>query len=121
MITISELQEGMNRSGEDLKPMVGMTASMYVGSDIYPMVIVGIKTPKQIEVLHLDHDFEKYVENTDEGQFVKKDVLQKLIKSTNKEIFKLRKNGRWLPQGTGLHGTGGLRIGEAEYYRDPSF
>ena len=37
------------------------------------------------------------------------------------DIYKLRKNGRWVKKGNGLWGTGAVYFGHADEYRDPSF
>ena len=103
----------------------GMCGTMHVGSDSYAMVVVKRLTPKSILVSYLaDEDLARteFDENNVE-------VLPDKYLDNYKNIqgyylptkFKFRKNGRWIREGFSLHGTGGLHIGRAENYRDPSF
>jgi len=89
------------------------------------MVVVKRLTPKSILVSYLaDEDLARteFDENNVE-------VLPDKYLDNYKNIqgyylptkFKFRKNGRWIREGFSLHGTGGLHIGRAENYRDPSF
>jgi len=119
-ISISELGEVMNRKGGDVIPKVGMAATLFVGSDCYPMVITKVYTPKKVEVVHLDHDFEKYIIKTDEGEYIRPELAYAYTHISG-EIFTMRKNKRWVQKGVGLHGCGSIGIGHAEYYLDPSF
>lgn len=110
---------------------VGMGATMFVGSDEYPMVITEVISNKKIRVAHMhDGDYECNKHITTNGiEFIPNEHMYKYVRvndtATNivpiGEIFTLRKNGRWMKEGAGLWETGGIHIGKAEEYMDPSF
>ena len=113
----------VNVDYDKVKP--GMCGTMHVGSDSYAMVVVNRLTPKSILVSHLkDEDLER-TEFDENDVEVLPDKYLVYYKATigyhAPKKFKFRKNGRWIEEGSSLHGTGGLHIGRAENYRDPSF
>lgn len=104
-------------------PKVGMPATMYVGSDRYAMIVLEVKSPKCIMVAHMrDATYEAYIKDPEHFDGEKALKLYHLFTSyyEGKE-YTLRKNGRWLPKGSGLWETCSVRFGSADNYRDPCF
>ena len=106
----------------DLK--VGMGATMFVGSDSYPMVITQVISNKKIRVAHMnDTDYENNMHVTENDiDLLPNEHMYKYVRvnevSTNIEpigdIFTLRKNKRWMKEGKGLWETGAIHIGKAD-------
>lgn len=103
----------------------GMCGTMHVGSDSYAMVVVKRLTPKSILVSYLaDEDLERTEFDENDVEVLPDKYLDNYKNTSGYHgptKFKFRKNGRWIKEGSSLHGTGGLCIGRAENYRDPSF
>ena len=110
---------------------IGMAATMYVGSDRYAMVITEILGPKKVRVDHMNNTDYEEIENYTDGnvqilrgtrmiRYAKISEDGKHWEGTGK-IYTLRKNGRWMPEGSGLWETCSVHIGKADNYRDPSF
>lgn len=114
---------------ENLK--VGMCATMFVGSDEYPMVITEVISPTIIRVADMhDGDYECNKRKDKDGiEFLPNEYMFKYVRVNDEgtnivpigDIFTFRKNKRWIEKGCGLWETGGLHIGEANEYRDPNF
>ena len=129
-ITVSMINEVINckRScNEDL--YVGLCGTKFVGSDCYPVVITEIISPKVVRVANMsDNDYNRnryHESNGNEFIYDMSDYIR-INKERTKivakgEIYKLRKNNRWVEEGHGLWETGGVHFGHAEEYRDPSF
>lgn len=129
-IPVSMINEVINckRScNEDL--YVGLCGTKFVGSDCYPVVITEIISPKAVRVANMsdnDYNSNRYHEsNGNESIFNMSDYIcinKERTKIVAKgDIYKLRKNNRWIEEGHGLWETGGVHFGKAELYLDPSF
>lgn len=122
---INEAMNCLKSVKECLVPGIG--ATMYVGSDRYAMIVIEVLTPKKIKVAHLFNNHEDKLITKNGLQFLPDEYLKEYKKLDNgndfhsSRIYTLRKNGRWMPQGSGLWDTCSIHIGEAENYRDPSF
>lgn len=113
----------VNKSNEKQSPFVGEAATKYVGSDRYPMVITKVKSKHCVVAVEVsDKDYEKFVSNENNIQYLPNEVLEKYLNDSefNSE-YTLRKNGRWMKKHSGLWETGGIYLGSAELYLDPSF
>lgn len=134
-ICINELNEAMNcKASVKNSIMPGMGATMFVGSDRYAMVVTKVLTPKKILVCHvMDGHVSEFKENENGIMILPEDYLKVYSAHDVKDKwgnfisyhrpieYTLRKNGRWMPKGSGLWGTSSIHIGHAENYRDPSF
>lgn len=131
-ITPECINEVMNTKANE-NPEVGMGATRFVGSDRYSMVVTEVLSPKKVKVAHVPNEFMNKF-STDENGIMRlpKEYLDDIIERGNKKMdfgtpyyagieYTLRKNGRWLPVGTGLWDTCSVRFGYAEDYRDPCF
>ena len=121
-ISIDCINEVMNTRADET-PKVGMPATIFVGSDRYAMIVLEVLSPKRVIITHMkDDDYDKYEKNPE--AFDGKTVIEK-YKSIDTYCegieYTLRKNGRWLPKGSGLRDTCSARFGAAENYRDPCF
>lgn len=118
---------GINKS-EIKNIKVGMAATLFVGSDRYAMVVTEVISPKKIRVSHMmDEDYSTLNENDNNIQMLSKNQMKKYIYVTDTSIipigvvYSYRKNKRWIAEGSGLWETGGIHLGHATEYRDPSF
>ena len=131
-IHYNEVNETMNcKSSVKTNITPGMGATMCCGSDRYAMVVTEVLTPKKIKVAHVLDEHENKFITENEIQYLPEDLLK--VYSTFvpdkyghcgyhvPHTYTLRKNGRWMPLGTGMWETCSIHIGEAENYRDPSF
>ena len=131
-IHYNELNEVMNcKSSVKNNIVPGMGATMYVGSDRYPMVVTEVISPKKVKVAHLmDSHIDKLI--LKDGTHILPEEYLKEYKNFTKDefgfgsyyaadVYTLRKNGRWMKAGEGLWGTGSIHIGYVDEYRDPSF
>ena len=131
-IHFNELNEAMNCKKSVKNSIVpGMGATMFCGSDRYAMVVTEVLSPKKVKVAHLLHEHEdKFVEENG-VQMLPENLLKEYGRFVPDEygycgfhvprVYTLRKNGRWMPQGSGMWETSSIHIGHAESYRDPSF
>ena len=121
------VNEYMNCKVSSLEPVVGMAATMFVGSDRYAMVITEVISPKKIRVDHMDNSDYNTLNENDKMQNLSKKQMMNYVNVTDKtitpsgDIFSYRKNHRWIKEGQDLWGTGSIHLGHAENYRDPSF
>jgi len=98
------------------EPVVGMGATLYVGSDRYPYFISKVISPKEIEVKRANF------RRTDKNGFSESQTYEITPnEAASPETFTQRKNGRWIAKGTGLRSGSTLLIGRADAYQDPSF
>ena len=118
---------GINKS-EIKNIKVGMAATMFVGSDSYAMVVTEVISQKKIRLSHMmDEDYSTLNENDNNIQMLSKNQMKKYIYVTDTSIipigvvYSYRKNKRWIAEGSGLWETGGIHLGHATEYRDPSF
>lgn len=131
-IPVSMIGEVMGvKKSDNSNLYVGLCGTMFVGSDRYPIVITEIISPKSVRVTHMwDIDYSNNMRKDDNGNdFLITDVMRNYVKvNPNRtgfvsvgDIYKLRKNGRWIKEGRGLWETGAVHFGRADEYRDPSF
>ena len=132
-IHYNEVNEVMNCKmaiTNNLKP--GMGATMYCGSDRYPMVVTAVLSPKKIMVAHvLDAHEDKFTTDKNGVQMLPQEYLDKYKEFKPDKYgycgfyvpreYSYRKNGRWMPKGKGMWETSSIHIGCADSYRDPSF
>ena len=111
---------------ELVKP--GMLGTRSVGSDSYACLVVAKPTPKSILVITL-YDFEQmkaahpenFITNED-GIEILNDVAYIKENQSRGTIYSWRdKRKAYYEKGDSSHYTGGLRIGRAVSYLDPSF
>ena len=131
-IHVNELNEVMNCDKSEKKNLyVGLCGTMYVGSDRYAVVITEVISPKCVRVSHMiDIDYEgnriidengnEYLPRIPMGKYCKLNEKRTKFVSMG-DVFKLRKNGRWIREGQSLWSTGAVHFGRADEYRDPSF
>ena len=113
----------MGREGMVVEPEVGMAVTYFIGSDRYPYVVTSVINKKKICIAHLDMD--DYDNNlvTDENgiQRLKEDRVAVYIAHAMDKVYTKRRNGRWVQDGDGQWAPGGIEIGHADHYLDPSF
>ena len=128
-IHVNCLNEVMSCKASVTKPMVGLAATMFVGSDGYAMVVTDVLSDKKIMVTRMyDEDYETLNEK-DAIQILDSSVMGKYTYLTEDRkhilpigiVYSLRKNHRWLKEGQGLWETGSIHLGHAENYLDPCF
>ena len=121
------INECMNCKVSSLEPVVGMAATMFVGTDRYAMVVTEVISPKKIRVDHMnDSDYDTLNEDEKMQQLSKKQMKDYVVVNDKTitpsgDIFSYRKNHRWIKEGQDLWSTGSIHLGHAENYRDPSF
>lgn len=126
---INLINEAMGvRKSEANNIKVGMAATMHVGSDLYAMVVTEVISSKKIRVADMmDEDYATLNENGKNVQMLSKDQMKKYVDVTDTsiipigEVYSYRKNKRWVAEGRGLWETGGVHLGHATEYMDPSF
>ena len=121
-ISTACINEVMNTHADEI-PKVGMPATQFIGSDRYAMIVLDVLSPKRVIVAHMhDIDYAEYEKNPEafdgEAAIEKYKNFGSYYQGTE---YTLRKNGRWLPKGSGLWETCSVRFGSAENYRDPCF
>lgn len=133
VICYTELNEVMNCKKSIKSDIVpGMGATMYVGSDRYAMVVVEVISPKKIKVTYADDLENKFITDENGNDMMPEEYMNKLRNYKDYSpmaghshglfhTYTLRKNGRWMPQGTGMWETCSIHVGKAESYMDPSF
>ena len=131
-IPVSMINEVMGvRKSNTSNLYVGLCGTMFVGSDRYAVVITEVISPKSVRVTNMrDYDYANNIHQDDNGNdFLTNDVMRNYAKVSDNRtcfcslgnIYKLRKNGRWIKEGHGLWETGAVHFGNADEYRDPSF
>jgi len=130
VIHVNELNEAINcHKSEKNNLYVGLCGTEYVGSDRYAVVITEIISPKCVRVAGMtSEDYESYRPKDENGneylpnvsKYVRVNAERTKIEARG-DIYKLRKNGRWIREGRDLWSTGAIHFGEADEYRDPSF
>ena len=127
------VNEVMNvQKSETTNIVPGMGATYFIGSDSYAMVVTEVLSPKSIMIAHAIPSHEdKFVTNEDGLDILPEEFLKEYEKFVPDEFgyksynvprkYTLRKNHRWVEEGRGLWDCGGIHIGHAESYRDPSF
>ena len=98
----------------DVKPVVGMAATMQVGSDSYPATVIKVSPSGTQATLAMD----EYRVVSGDGSFQKGHPVIEYTpgdeKSSPTRTIRLTKRG-WASKGTPVY------LGHREYYRDPSF
>lgn len=129
---INVINEAMGvRKSETNNIYVGIAATKFVGSDRYPMVVTEVISPKKVRVAHMkDSDYEsnKHIDKNN-NEFIPNEFMYKYVRINDGQtniipigsVFSLRKNGRWIEEGHSLWETGGIHLGHADEYMDPSF
>ena len=127
------VNEVMNAKKSETNNIVpGMGATYFIGSDSYAMVVTEVLSPKSIMIAHvIDSHEDKFITNEDGLDILPEEFLKEYEKFIPDEFgyksynvprkYTLRKNHRWVEEGHGLWDCGGIHIGHAETYRDPSF
>lgn len=131
---------------KSIMPTPGMMGTYFVGSDQYEVVCLQVVSPKKVIVaLHgnypkvtvngidyydrsvdalldkLTPKIDRYIAKYGDTDEAKRMYEFDLRHFNSEYIFSLRKNGRWLRQGSGAWSTGSIHWGHAEEYLDPSF
>ncbi len=128
-IHVNCLNEVMSCKASVTKPMVGLAATMFVGSDRYAMVVTDVLSDKKIMVSHMYDEDYKTLNEKDAIQILDSSVMGKYTYLTEDKkhilpigiVYSLRKNHRWIKEGQGLWETGSIHLGHAENYLDPCF
>jgi hypothetical protein len=102
---------------EDPKPEVGMGATYQVGSDRYAGTITEVS--ENLKEVWFQYDDAIRVDGNGMSESQKYEF--KPNKFASKVLFTLRKNGKYLRQGTPLNRGVGLGIGRRSHYYDFSF
>ena len=127
----NQVNEFLNGKMNITNPKVGMCATMFCGSDRWPMVVTEVISPTQIRVDDMDrNDYDDEPITDDNGvDWLPNHRMSKYTK-VNKDktgfvstgnIYTFRKNQRWMKKGEDAWGTGAIMIGKADLYRDPNF
>ena len=128
----NQLNEFMNCKKSVTENIVpGMGATLYCGSDRYPMVVLEVVSPKHIRVAHVFREHEdKFIEN-DGIEMLPEELLSKYEYMKHADKFSssyahaldytYRKNYRWMPQGSDMWGTCSIHVGKTDSYLDPCF
>tara|TARA_R100000005_G_C4968031_1_gene182082 strand:+ start:1007 stop:1306 length:300 start_codon:yes stop_codon:yes gene_type:complete len=91
------------------EPYVGMGATVGAGSDCYPATVIDVGS-KSITI-----QWDTYRREGDEWVYERNP-------NGKKEVYTLRKNGRYKLKGWPLKSRGGyVGLGHRRYYNDPSF
>lgn len=95
----------------EIMPVVGMGATLCVGSDRYPYTIVAVSKSGKSFTMQADNV------TSVSGTFQQGNVVSKFEPNLNGPTVKVRFNhlGRWVSGGTTI------RIGGRDYYLDPHF
>ena len=128
-IHVNCLNEVMSCKASVTKPMVGLAATMFVGSDRYAMVVTDVLSDKKIMATRMYDEDYKTLNEKDAIQILDSSVMGKYTYLTEDRkhilpigiVYSLRKNHRWLKEGQGLWETGSIHLGHAENYLDPCF
>lgn len=129
-IPVTCLNEVMNsRVSMKNNIMVGLAATEFVGSDRYACVVTDVISDKKIRIAPMTYEDYASLNENDTLQYLETSRMINYIDLTEDgkhiqpigTIYTLRKNGRWMPEGSGLWGTCSIHLGHAENYRDPSF
>lgn len=98
-------------------PKVGEGATIYMFTDRHACTVVAVETASG----KLPH---RVIVQRDKCERVRPDaddVTYVANPEAECEPFSLRKNGRWIEEGSSMHNGCSLTIGERYSYRDPSF
>ena len=131
-IPVSMIGEVMGVQKSDNSNLyVGLCGTMFVGSDRYAIVITEVISDKEIRIADMhDEDYERNIKkDSNMNDCLYPDIMRKYARLNEErtkfcsdgDIYKLRKNGRWIKKGRGLWETGGVHFGKAENYMDPDF
>lgn len=131
-IPVSMINEVMAVEKSDNSNLyVGLAGTMFVGSDRYAVVITEVISQKEVRVADMhDIDYSNNLRKDDNGNdYLTNDTMCNYVKVNPDrtgfvsigDIYKLRKNGRWIRKGHDLWETGAVHFGHADEYRDPSF
>ena len=126
------VNESMSVKKSSKTPKVGMCATMFCGSDRWPMVITEVISKSTVRAAMMsdtDYRWTKKEHDSDGNEFLPSDALDNYTKtdpvSLDKEptgrIYSFRKNHRWVEKGNSMWSTGVIHLGEADEYRDPNF
>ena len=117
MKMFGSLQNRINENSRMPAPKVGDAATITLWSDRHAATITRVN--KSGRLIWVQHD---KVRRTDRnGQSESQSYEYERDPNGRIDIFTLRKNGRWVQRGEGLHNGTGLLIGHREEYRDPCF
>jgi len=133
------VNEAMNLKAIET-PQVGMVATMFCGSDRWPMVCTEVLAKNKVRAaLMADSDY-AYV-SANNSKYLPEDRLftrnyfiepkegaytlnnGKVVKQLEPrgKVYTLRKNHRWMEAGHDMWSVGGVHFGHADEYRDPDF
>ena len=131
-IPVSMINEVMGvQKSDNTNLYVGLCGTKFVGSDKYAIVITEVISQKEVRIEDIhDVDYDRNIHKDENGNDFLDVVIMRKYSRVNGdrtgfvsdgEIYKLRKNGRWILKGRGLWETGGVHFGKAENYMDPDF
>ena len=98
-------------------PAVGMPAAFAIGSDVYPVTVIEIsKSGRRIVV-------QSASATPAEGYSYESNQVHTFTPNPNgsKEVWSLRKDGKWRPKGCQANSGYRLYLGEYRSYSNPSF
>lgn len=97
------------------EPVVGMGATLSVGSDAYPYTVIEVRS-KTTLVARRDN----YRRIDKNGYGGNQEYEFTPNPTATPEIFTFRRNGRWIRKGSSMRGSP-LRLGKRNAYSDPHF
>ena len=125
------VNEVMSAEMSSTNPVVGMCATMFVGSDRYAMVVTEVINKKKIRVDHMNIEHYNGEKRKDDSgaEFIPLHKMNAYAEVNDEctsivpcgQIYTYRKNKRWMPAGSGLWETCSIHLGKADNYRDPNF
>lgn len=116
MTNQAQIIKAFGSNGEVI-PVIGMGASGGHGSDCYPYTIVSVsKDGKKIEVTRDEH-------KPAPGYDYYSNQVHTFTSNMDgaREMYRLRKNGRWVRASEPMRGGSSISLGFRKYYQDPSF
>lgn len=93
-----------------------MGATYGINSDCYPYTIVEVKSPKTIVV-----QADLATATADSEYFGEQKHTFERNPYSMKQVYTLRKNGKWQRKGQPMNNYSGLSVGNRRYYQDPHF
>jgi len=98
-------------------PELGMGATWGAGSDCYPATVVFVSTNKKLIRVRDDN----YKRTDKNGQSENKTYEYSPNPNGRVRTYTLRKNGRWIEQGSGMKSGASIGLGHRRAYWDPHF
>lgn len=105
-------------------PKVGGPATLRVGTDSYPMKVIEVDGKRVTAAWVNNYDPEAVIETRETGGYGwyrQIDVTHPSIVASGRDVYTLRKNGRYVREGENLWSGTYISFARAVDYRDPHF